>query len=191
LLEINWKSAVEDEHLGNQKVALHRIALIYVEMERLAEAQKAAQELKELVEQGMNKKQMRRYYHTMGMIEIERKDYSKAIKYFKKGLPLFLPTSGWRLIYADSLGLAYYKSGDLENARAEYEKIDSPTAGRIGSGDIYAKSFYMLGMIYEQQGDTAKAIEHYEKFLSLWKDADPGIPELEDARKRLAKLKDS
>jgi len=37
----------------------------------------------------------------------------------------------------------------------------------------------MLGKIHEQQGDTAKAIEHYEKFLSLWKDADPGIAEVE------------
>ncbi|MEE9175639.1 MAG: hypothetical protein V3U19_05635 [Thermodesulfobacteriota bacterium] len=32
----------------------------------------------------------------------------------------------------------------------------------------------------------AKAIEHYEKFLSLWKDADPGILEVEDAKKRVA-----
>jgi hypothetical protein len=47
----------------------------------------------------------------------------------------------------------------------------------------------MLGKIHEQQGDTAKAIERYEKFLTLWKDADPGIVEVEDAKKRLTGLK--
>jgi DNA-binding SARP family transcriptional activator len=39
-----------------------------------------------------------------------------------------------------------------------------------------------LGKIYEQKGYKAKAIEHYEKFLTLWKDADPGIAEVDDAR---------
>jgi predicted hydrocarbon binding protein len=54
--------------------------------------------------------------------------------------------------------------------------------------DIYAKSFYMLGKIYGEQGGTVKAIEHYKKFLDLWKDADPGIAEVEDARERLLGL---
>jgi len=34
-----------------------------------------------------------------------------------------------------------------------------------------------------------KAIEHYSKFLNLWKDADPGIPEVEDVMKKPAGLR--
>ena len=41
-----------------------------------------------------------------------------------------------------------------------------------------------------QKGWKGKALEHYEKFLSLWKDADPGIVEVEDAKKRVGELKE-
>ncbi len=68
-------------------------------------------------------------------------------------------------------------------------RISSLATGRIYYGDIYSKSFYMLGKIHEQQGDTAKAIEHYQKFPTLWKDADPGLPEVADARERVAGMK--
>ena len=86
-------------------------------------------------------------------------------------------------LFIDPLGLAYYKSENLDKANAEYERLISLTTGRLHYSDIYAKSFYMLGKIYEQ------AIEHYQKFLELWKDSDPGISEVEDARERLAGLK--
>ena len=41
-----------------------------------------------------------------------------------------------------------------------------------------------------QKGYLPEAIEHYEKFLDLWKDADPAIAEVEDARQRLARLRE-
>jgi hypothetical protein len=44
-------------------------------------------------------------------------------------------------------------------------------------------------LVERKNGNTAKAIEHYEKFLDLWKDADLGIAEVDDARERLAGLK--
>ena len=41
----------------------------------------------------------------------------------------------------------------------------------------------------DQSGNIRKTIEHYEKFLDLWKDVDPDLPEVEDAKKRLAELR--
>jgi uncharacterized protein with GYD domain len=38
-------------------------------------------------------------------------------------------------------------------------------------------------------GNAEKAIENYEKFLELWKNADPGISEVKDAQKRFSSLK--
>jgi tetratricopeptide (TPR) repeat protein len=53
----------------------------------------------------------------------------------------------------------------------------------------HSKLDYNLAKIYEQMGETTKATVHYQKFLDLWKDADPGIPEFEDAHSRLSALK--
>ena len=41
----------------------------------------------------------------------------------------------------------------------------------------------------QDKGWKGKTIEQHEKFLSLWKDADPGVAEVEDAKMRLAGLK--
>ena len=91
----------------------------------------------------------------------------------------------FRPLFINSLAEAYYKAGDLEKALGEYKRISSLTFSRIWDGDIYAKSFYMMGMIYDGMGKKAEATENYGRFLELWKDADPSIPEVIDARKRL------
>ena len=185
-----WKSAVEDENLSDQRTALRQKAITYLEMKQMAEAQRVAEELGKMIGLAPDKTLKRDYDLIMGMIEIERKDYHKAIEYFEKGERLLPAVHSWQIVFADSLGRAYHESGDLDKAREEYGRIQNiNVVVKLIFGDVYVKSFYMLGKINEELGDTAQAIENYEKFLDLWKDADPGIAEVDDARQRLAKLK--
>ena len=52
-----------------------------------------------------------------------------------------------------------------------------------------AYGYYGLGLTFSKYEKYEKAIENFEIFLDLWKDADPGLAEVEDARNRLASLK--
>ncbi len=127
---------------------------------------------------------------------MENKNYSDAVENLKEAIYL-LPYQHGAMQPRDSLfwivgslAQAYYEKGDFEEAKREYEKITGLTSGRIlDDRALYPRSFYMLGKILEKWGAKAKAIENYRKFLELWKDADPGLPEVEDAKAKLASLK--
>jgi serine/threonine protein kinase/Tfp pilus assembly protein PilF len=188
--EGGWAAAEQIGFLEIQRQALHVKGMILLEMKSEAEAKQVAAQLKEMIDNGINKKAIKYYYHLMGEIERANGNYSAAIEYFKMAISLegYGPLAR-RVSFANSLALTYYESGDLESARNQYEKIAAFTTTRLQYGDIYAKSFYTLGKICEEQGDTAKAIEHLEKFLDLWKDADPGIAKVKEARERLAGLR--
>jgi tetratricopeptide (TPR) repeat protein len=192
-----WKSAVEAEEPSFQRRALFLKGYSYLEMKSLDKAQEVADELREFIEKGMHRKAIRYHRTLMGMIELKRENFSKAIGYFKEALSLlpfqhdlYSPRSrDYHALFIEPLASAYYKAGDFENSRKDYERITSLISGRLYNGDIYAKSFYMLGKIYQEKGLNEKAREHYEKFLALWKDADPGIQEVSEAKKQLAALR--
>jgi len=176
------------------RLALFFKGAAHLEMNSMDEAIKAASDLKELIQKGINKGKMELYYELKGMIELKKKNLSKAIKYFNKALSLLpsqhsaAPFVDNHALFIDSLAAAYNLVGDIERAREEYQKIVDLTTGRIYYGDLFAKSFYRVGKIYQEKGWTGKAIEKYREFLSMWKDADPGFPELIDAKKRFAEL---
>ena len=182
--------ALKGEDPGRQRRALHIKGLTYVRMNATDEALKTADKLRALIRDSHNPKNMHFFHHLAGMVELKKKDFASAIESFQESLSL--ETSDLRdksAGYVESLAMAYYASGSIDKAQEEYERIVSSSSGRNDFGDVYALSFYALGKIYEQKGWKGKALEQYEKFLDLWKDADPGFPEVEDAKKRLAALK--
>jgi len=183
---------------GNVRARIHAFhlqGLVALEMNNLNEAQIIADKIKKEVDNWLNPKLMRYYYHLMGQIYLKENNSEDAIAYFEKAAEL-LPRqyeTEYKYIHAllyESLALAFYKAKDYESARRWYEKIFDLTSCRIYDGDIYVKSFFMMGKIYEKKGNTTKAIENYRKFPDLWKDADPGIPEVEDAKLRMIALTD-
>ena len=88
----------------------------------------------------------------------------------------------------DAMARAYAKKGDISKAIAEYERLTTVDPKGGGHHLIHPKYHYRLGLLYEQDGQKAKAAERYRKFLELWKAADPKLPEVADATKRLAAL---
>ena len=185
-----WARAREADSLDLQRKVLWKKGLAYIGLNSIENAQKTADELKAMIEKGIYKKVIRLYHHLQGNIELEKKNYPLAIEDFRKAVSSLPGESNGQnnAIYYDSLALAFLKAGDLENAQKTYETVVSLTWSRLLDGDIYAKGFYHLGLIEEKLGDKAKARQHYRTFLDLWKDADPGLPEVEDAQKRLAAL---
>jgi serine/threonine protein kinase/Tfp pilus assembly protein PilF len=88
----------------------------------------------------------------------------------------------------DFVPRAYLRNGDLDKAIEAYERLVTFDPQSIDRRLIHPLNYYRLGKVYEQKGNKKKAKASYRKFLELWKDADPGITEVEDASKRLAEL---
>jgi len=90
--------------------------------------------------------------------------------------------------FKDVLARAYAKNGNLDKAIATYEKLITFDPQKKARYLVHPLYHYRLAMLYQEKGWTGKAIEQYEKFLDIWKDADPDLLEVEDASKRLAGL---
>lgn len=61
---------------------------------------------------------------------------------------------------AFQLGLLYYQTNDFGRARGEFERA-------VSISDTYSNARYFLGLIYDRQGDKAKALEQFAKIEQL------------------------
>ncbi len=88
-------------------------------------------------------------------------------------------------------GQAFDHLGETDSALVNYlASTTAPSTFRTVQVD-YAKApaYHRIGEIYEARGDHADAIEYYQKFVDLWKNADPELqPLVKDAKARIARL---
>jgi tetratricopeptide (TPR) repeat protein len=85
-------------------------------------------------------------------------------------------------------GEAYLAARRGTEAAVEFQKI-LDHRGIVVSDPIGALAHLQLGRALALSGDKTKAKAAYQDFLTLWKDADPDLPVLEQAKAEYAKLK--
>jgi tetratricopeptide (TPR) repeat protein len=180
------------DHVTGKVYTLHTHGMILLEMGNVGGAERAADEMKTEIDGWLNAKLMRVWHHLAGHIGLARNDVGRAVEHFERAVSLlpyqYDPNGHNHAEYYSSLAYAYYLSGDLARAQEWYENTLSLTSGRIWFGDLYAKSHFMLGQIYERRGMKAEAVRSYRTFLDLWREAEIHTPELEQARRSLAAL---
>ena len=123
-------------------------------------------------------------------VALERQDPNRAIELLKAASTVELGMPGNLTIWLCPVylrGEAYLMLQDGTAAAAEFQKfVDHRGVVMNFAWDALAR--LGLARAYAMEGNTAKARAAYQDFLTLWKDADPDIPILKEAKAEYAKL---
>jgi len=125
-------------------------------------------------------------------LALSRHDFAKALEALYGAAPyeLGIPGNGAFTpatypVYVH--GVAFLAAHRGSEAAAEFQKILGH-GGIVLNEPIAALAHLGLARAYVVSGDTAKARAAYQDFLALWKDSDPDIPILKDAKAEYVKL---
>jgi predicted Zn-dependent protease len=122
--------------------------------------------------------------------DIERNQPAEAIRRLESAAPYEWggPPGGavyWPIYIR---GEAFLKARDGVKAAAEYQKI-LDHRGIDPVSPLYSLARLGVGRASALQGDNAKARSAYQDFFALWKDADPDVPILINAKAEYEKAK--
>jgi tetratricopeptide (TPR) repeat protein len=101
------------------------------------------------------------------------------------GIKFFAGFGGLYPVYVR--GEAFLAAHQGAEAAAEFQKL-LDHRGIVLADPVGALAHLQLGRAYVLSGDKIKAKAAYQDFLTLWKDADPGVPILKQAQAEYAKL---
>jgi hypothetical protein len=123
-------------------------------------------------------------------IELGKGDSSQALLDLEAAAPYELGGAGTVVNYvypAYVRGLADLQAHNGAAAVAEFQKL-LDHRGIVGNFVTGALVHLQIGRAYAMADDSAKAKAACQEFFTIWKDADPDIPILKDAKAEYAKL---
>lgn len=122
------------------------------------------------------------------MVETKRDQPERSVELLERALPYETSTYiADGLIAAYVRGQAYLKLNNGREAAREFQKLlDHP--GVVSMSPLGALAHVQLGRAFALSHDKEAARTRYQDFFALWKDADPDIPILIQARKEYAQL---
>ncbi len=131
-----------------------------------------------------------------GLDALNRNDPAKAVAMTQAAAPYDLAVPGTAFWAGASFfgalypvyvrGLAYSRMGRHREAAVEFQKIlDHP--GIMLNDPIGPLARLQLARALRASGDPAKAAAVYKDLLAIWKDADPGVAAVQEARTEAAK----
>jgi len=190
----NRQQALDDAHaalkLAGNDYVWRETALALARAGATAEAEKLAAHLDQTFPLGTMVQ--RHWLPTIGaQIALTRQQPRRAIELLEQGNPTTFgaPVDFTTCMCTNYLrGEAYLMLHDGHRAATEFQKfIDHRTY--VVNAPEGALARLGLARAYALQGDRTKARAAYQEFLTLWKDADPDIPILKQAKEEYAKLR--
>jgi tetratricopeptide (TPR) repeat protein len=127
-------------------------------------------------------------------LALNRNEPAKALQILEAAAPneLGVPRSSIHALFGALYPVyvraeAYRMQGRGAEAVAEYRKI-LDHSGIVVNDPMGAVARLQIGRAYSLSGDKLKAKSAYHDFLALWKDADPHVPILKQAKVELTRL---
>jgi tetratricopeptide (TPR) repeat protein/DNA-binding CsgD family transcriptional regulator/TolB-like protein len=130
----------------------------------------------------------------LGCLELARGRPSEAARLIEKALAQFPRRDGsdsCRVLFDFYLAAARERAGDVQGAAQTLRRILASPGDTLDFEGYFAKAALGLARLEDRLGRREAALAGYRTFLTMWKDADPGRPEITEARERLAALSSS
>ncbi len=101
----------------------------------------------------------------------------------------------WSIVFTNHLPFRDWPArvkqarGDTAGAIEAYRKLLTPDISSKWTTVLEPRFVLELARLYAETSDTEAAKKEYQRFLALWKDADPDIPILQEAQAEYAQLR--